>query len=850
MRMPQTVFAAIGATSLLLTQALVAQGPIELGRGIFRGHAVTFQVVDGRAMEGDMDLGPVEELQQTLAAGAKNVRSALSPSDPSFLWPNGVIPYTIDPSIPNPQRVMDAIAMWKSQTPIKLNPRTTETNYVAFTRILNNNSICTSSVGMVGGAQTIGVDDGCNSVNVAHNIGHAVGLYSEQTRPDRDYYITVNPANIDKRYQADYALQVPGSVESGPYDFASIMHLSRTGRALDRNLITTETIPPGMPMDGANVTGLSASDIDAVNRLYATSVSVSLNGQPLIATTITSNPLGLQVMVDGSLITTPEAFTWAAGSTHNVDVPLVQGGGTPTRYQFGRWSDNGLKAHSIVATPDVTVYSANFIRQFQFNYSVSPIGSGTVNVSPVSPDGYYTDGTPLTLTAVPAPTFQFQTWNNPNGLILTSAHGVGKPTISFLVTQKGLNYIGTFVSSTTNLMVVTTDPPELLVNVGGSILPSPRNELLAGGASVTVAAGATVSFGVASTRYVFLGWNDSGAATHTLTMPKTGPTPVVTALYKTQHLVSTAFLGPGTVTVTPSSPDGYYDDGTKIQITAAPSPGAQFTGWSGDASGTALTQTITVNKQIYAQATFQQPFTLSAVNIVNAASFLYTPVSPGEIVTLFGLNIGPPSLVTLTLDLNGNVVTSLASCQVMFDGKAAPLVYVSSGQIAAVVPYEVAGKSSTSVVVNLAGQLTNAVTLPVGTASPALFSSNSSGRGGAAIVHQDSTINGPLNPAAKGSIVLLFGTGEGQTNPAGVDGSVANNLPLPAPVAPVTVLIGGPPGIGVPAQVLYAGAAPGDVAGVLQMDIVIPPNAPSGLVPLSFSVGGTSSYNMTTIAIQ
>jgi uncharacterized protein (TIGR03437 family) len=107
-----------------------------------------------------------------------------------------------------------------------------------------------------------------------------------------------------------------------------------------------------------------------------------------------------------------------------------------------------------------------------------------------------------------------------------------------------------------------------------------------------------------------------------------------------------------------------------------------------------------------------------------------------------------------------------------------------------------------------------------------------------------------LNPAAKGSIVLLFGTGEGQTNPAGVDGSVANNLPLPAPVAPVTVLIGGPPGIGVPAQVLYAGAAPGDVAGVLQMDIVIPPNAPSGLVPLSFSVGGTSSYNMTTIAIQ
>ncbi len=546
----------------------------------------------------------------------------------------------------------------------------------------------------------------------------------------------------------------------------------------------------------------------------------------------------------------PETFIWSAGSTHTVDVPAVQGDTTPTRYLFGRWSDNGAKAHTITATSDLTVYSANFVRQYQFNYSVSPTGSGTVKVSPASPDGYYTDGTPISLTATPAAGYQFSTWNNTAGSILTSAHGVGKPNISFLVSQAGLNYIGTFATTATQFFVVNTDPLELPVNVGGSILPSPRNVSTTAGATLTLAAGSTVSFGVGATRYVFLGWTDTGAATHIVTVPKTGPFGSVTARYKTQHLVTTAFLGPGSITVTPASPDGFYDDGTQIQITAAPSPGAQLTRWDGDASGTALVQTVTVNKQIYAQATFQQPFTLAAVNIVNAASFLYTPVSPGEIVTLFGLNIGPPSLVGLALDLNGRVVTSLASCLVIFDGIPAPLVYVSANQIAAVVPYEVAGHASTSVQVTLSRGHTNAVSLPVGATSPALFSYNSSGRGGAAIAHLDGTVNSPLNPAAKGSIVLLFGTGEGQTNPAGVDGSVANSLPLPAPLGPVTVHIGGPPGIGVPAQVLYAGAAPGDVAGVLQIDVMIPPNVPSGLVPIYFSVGGSPSYNMTTIAIQ
>ena len=98
--------------------------------------------------------------------------------------------------------------------------------------------------------------------------------------------------------------------------------------------------------------------------------------------------------------------------------------------------------------------------------------------------------------------------------------------------------------------------------------------------------------------------------------------------------------------------------------------------------------------------------------------------------------------------------------------------------------------------------------------------------------------------------MVLFVTGEGQTLPAGVDGKVAGSSPLPKPTAPVTAQLGGPPGVGTDAQVQYAGAAPGLVAGVMQINLVIPTDAPSGDVPLYFSVGNANSIDMTSVAVQ
>jgi uncharacterized protein (TIGR03437 family) len=185
-----------------------------------------------------------------------------------------------------------------------------------------------------------------------------------------------------------------------------------------------------------------------------------------------------------------------------------------------------------------------------------------------------------------------------------------------------------------------------------------------------------------------------------------------------------------------------------------------------------------------------------------------------------------------------------------FDLCRAPIVYTSQNQIAAIVPYAVANKQTTQMQVELNGQKSNAVSMAVGTASPAFFTANASGIGPGAILNQDGNVNSPSNPGVRGSVVILYVTGEGSTIPAGVDGKLATT-PLPHPVAPVSVRFGGPSGIVVQnSDLLYAGAAPGETAGVMQVNVRIPANAPTGNVPLAVIVGDQTSADWVTIAIQ
>ncbi len=236
---------------------------------------------------------------------------------------------------------------------------------------------------------------------------------------------------------------------------------------------------------------------------------------------------------------------------------------------------------------------------------------------------------------------------------------------------------------------------------------------------------------------------------------------------------------------------------------------------------------------------------ISSSGVVQGASFEAGALAPGEIATVFGSGLGPSALTSLRLNSAGLVDTSLSDTRVLLDGVAAPLLYVSDRQSSFLVPYAVTGKTTTQLQVEYRGVSSAALSLRVAASAPGLFTLDSSGRGPVAALNQDGAVNNPSKPAARDSVVILFATGEGETTPPGVDGKLAAD-PLPAPRLPVSVTIGGQA-----AAVLYAGGAPGLVAGVLQINARVPGGVTSGsAVAVVVTVGSASSQSGVTLAIR
>jgi uncharacterized protein (TIGR03437 family) len=237
------------------------------------------------------------------------------------------------------------------------------------------------------------------------------------------------------------------------------------------------------------------------------------------------------------------------------------------------------------------------------------------------------------------------------------------------------------------------------------------------------------------------------------------------------------------------------------------------------------------------------PTTISGIE--NSASGASGNVSPGMIFTLYGSNIGPAMLAGASLTPAGTLATTQAGVNVTFDGVAAPIVYVSANQDAGIVPFEVAGQASTQVVVEYDGQQSAAFTIPVVAANPGLYSANFSGSGAAVAFNQDSSLNTAANPASPGSIVVLYGTGDGQTNPAGVDGQIATTSVLPKPLATCTATVGG-----LAATVLYCGAVPFVVEGEFQLNLQLSSDVPSGSQPVVVQIGSARSQPNLSVFIK
>ncbi|HEY0704543.1 MAG TPA: choice-of-anchor D domain-containing protein [Candidatus Acidoferrales bacterium] len=661
--------------------------------GTWKNKPIVYQVRNGMAViEGDIILGPA-----TLVGNGSSTRtpvhaqnptrqSAVTPDTLSIsyttnLWPSvdGVfqIPYIITGSSTS---LSTAITNFNQTFTgfIQLVARSSQSNYVNIS-VEGDGNEGFSNVGMVGGEQSLNCGAGCDVGTWIHEMGHTVGLLHEHQRPDRASYITLNLVNADlPNVPGNFTLIGYDSQTIGLFDHASIMEygafdFSKAG------LPVIESIPPGMPL--SNDSAYSAGDIDGVERLYGAAPS---------KVTVTTNPAGLAVVVDGTTYpSTPQSFSWTVGSTHTIAAapdPQVTNPNDGDTYAFGAWNDLGAASHTITVQPGsgaltapatkpaITVYQANYIRLQPFGFlspASYPSGSGSVNVTPTPLSQFngtfFADRTLVTLTLVPTQGsgFNFYDWfnlpfppsDNPHTFYIqaptTQAQAV---YVSDPVTIVGGSVTG---PNTTN--------PGLSGTVDGSFafLPTGFSPTYDGtawnaGTTHTIAVAQTQSPITTNVYYNWNTWSDAQPISHSVTQPASG-SQIITASF-TPFYASYTVPPPlgesgsacyGGVTLSPAGVSyplngsfDFYQDGTSVTATAGANsafPGMFFAGWSGSLTGTTNPNSITIHDQFVPTANFNivaSPLAITGLSPASAAA-----TSSGLDVTITGTGFSPASFV-------------------------------------------------------------------------------------------------------------------------------------------------------------------------------------------------------------
>ena len=423
---------------------------------------------------------------------------------------------------------------------------------------------------------------------------------------------------------------------------------------------------------------------------------------------------------------------------------------------------------------------------------------------------------PQTVSINSQVTTNFSATSNANWLVVTPSSGITPGPLTVSIVTAGL--------------VPGTYPATISIGTGtASALTVPVTLTLTAAATSITAQPETISFTASAT-------SSTTPQPQTVTLTSPG------SQFAFKASASTV-TGGNWLSVTPLS--GITPASLTVAVSLAGLKAGQYTGAiTITPTDTAVaTKVLVVALNITTGGTGTSGVTVRSV--LNAASLQPGALAPGEIITIFGTGLGPSAGQGPILSSSGSIGSTLADTRVLFDGVAAPLLYAGSEQINAIVPYGITGRFATSLQVEVAGNRSEALQLRVDPASPALFTATGTGKGQAAVVNQDGTLNNPFFPAPRETIIALYGTGEGQTRPAGQDGRIITTDVRP-PVAPVSVTIGG-----IDAEVKYAGSAPGMVSGAFQINVLVPRNAPvGGQIPIEVTIGGILSQLGVTVSIK
>lgn len=628
--------------------------PSGMRTGIYRGHPVTYAIIGGQPIfEGDIVLDHVRDTAPGQLPVNGPTSQAVAIAYDQYFWPKnskGVaeIPYTTTSGSANLTAALKKFNTTFTGV-IQFVPHTSQADYVDFNLDPNNHSgTGYSSVGRVGGKQVTGGSIDANVGTLLHEMGHDAGLFHEQSRSDRNSFVTVSFSNMIKGSKPNFDQLIDNYQNLGLYDYGSVMHylafaFSRNGGPV------IESIPAGIPL--SNLTGYTAADIDAIKRLY---------GAAPKSVTIASNPPGLTFTVDGTDYKTPKTFSWALNSTHTLTVPANAQTLVGATYVYGRWNDSTAASHTIkinpgtktlaspATSPAITVYTANFIKLAKYTASAVPSTAGTVGASPAAKSYpgasgvFYVERQKVTLTATANTPYSFLQWGG------TSAPWSAKPKTDY-VPENSATYNITAYFSTKPVTTITTNPPGLGLYVDGTFWYGPQSFASDYFSSWTAGSAHTVSsytpqipYSINS-RYAFSSWSDGGALTHSITAPATSKT--FTANF-TPQFVPVAYANPScgaSVILAPASPSGFYNKGTTVTVTANTASGWILTGWLNDLVGVTNPQSLTISDEKLAIANYNTTAAAQAITSLTPASV--TAGSSGQVLSIKGTGFTPSSIV-------------------------------------------------------------------------------------------------------------------------------------------------------------------------------------------------------------
>ena len=276
---------AVSPVARIRVEGYAARGELRQGFVLDRAGKpmkVSYEVHHGIAIwQGDIALGRARDIATTPEtarpfvrsggvgapiSGPINAQATVIRDGDTFRWPDGVVPYVIDGAVIDQSRITDGITMIESTTGgVTFVPRTNQADYVKFI----TSDGCSSPIGRQGGEQTIDFGDDCSKGNAAHEMMHALGMFHEQSRCDRDDFVEILLDNVEDGKENNFEKRCDDATDLGDnYDFGSMMHYPLD--AFSKNGQPTIRLRPGVTFDGTigQRSSLSVLDRFTLNFLY------------------------------------------------------------------------------------------------------------------------------------------------------------------------------------------------------------------------------------------------------------------------------------------------------------------------------------------------------------------------------------------------------------------------------------------------------------------------------------------------------------------------------------------------------------------------------------------------------